>query len=77
MAKTIPNHTDIIGQPISMGNYVAVSLKNSMQVCSILKISEKMMRVVPLKSKRDYLVYPANVVVLSGEDALAYILRNI
>lgn len=78
MAKEIAEHTDILGQPLKEGNYVAVSHHNMLQVCQIKKLNPKMMRVIPVKGyyrKTDgLLVYSNQAILLSGPDALAYIL---
>jgi len=79
MAKEKPEHLDILGQPLSEGNYVAVSHHNMLQVCQITKINPKMMRVIPVKkgyySRKDgHLIYSHQSILLSGPDALAYIL---
>jgi hypothetical protein len=80
MAKEKSEHKDILGQPLSEGNYVAISHHNAMHICSIKKLSPKMMRVMPIKkgyhSEDGYLIYASQSVLLSGPDALAYILKN-
>jgi hypothetical protein len=79
MAK-IAEHKDILGQPINEGNYVAISHRNTMYICQIMKLSAKMMRVVPVGKKHygadGFLIYPDQSVLLSGTDALAYILTH-
>lgn len=70
---------DIIGQPISDGNYVVTCQSNSLYVCQVKKITSKMLRVCPLKGyyrKDGWLKYPQDLIVLSGPDALAYILTH-
>ncbi len=79
MAKLITEHLDILGQPLSEGNYVAVSHRNALQVCQITKINPKMMRVIPVKKeymwrREGHLIYSHQSILLSGPDALAYIL---
>jgi hypothetical protein len=73
-------HKDILGQPLHEGNYVAVSHRNIMYVCQIKKLTPKMMRVVPIKNAyhgdEGWLKYDTESVLLSGPDALAYILTN-
>lgn len=72
-------HKDILGQPLKEGNYVAISHHNQLQICLITKLSSKMMRAKPLKGyyRGDgHLKYPDQSVLLSGPDALAYILKN-
>ena len=79
MGKEISEHKDILGQPLAEGNYVAVSHHNMLQVCQVKKLNPKMMRVVPVKSgyyyrKEGHLIYSNQAILLSGPDALAYIL---
>lgn len=80
MAKEQPIHEDILGQPLSEGNYVAISHRNMMKICQIKKLNPKMMRVIPIqkgyRSEDGYLIYSDQAVLLSGPDALAYILKH-
>jgi len=77
MGKVISDHLDLLGQPLAEGNYVAVSHHNMLQVCQIKKLNPKMMRVMPVRNhyRHDgFLIYSNQAVLLSGQDALAYIL---
>jgi hypothetical protein len=78
MAKVEPEHKDILGQPLKEGNYVAVSHHNALQICQIKKINPKMLRVLPVQGNyrrsSGHLVYGGQTILLSGPDALAYIL---
>lgn len=72
-------HHDIIGQPLIDGNYVVASVRNCVKVCKIIKVSPKMIHILPIKGyarSKGYLVYPSQTVLLSGTDALVYILKN-
>ncbi len=77
MAKELPEHTDILGQPLAVGNYVAIAQRNCMRICSIIKITPKQIRVgqVGRNDPDGSLVYPKETVLLSGPDAMAYILK--
>jgi hypothetical protein len=80
MAKDVPEHLDILGQPLAEGNYVAVSHHNMLQICEIKKLNPKMMRVVPIEKSAyrrgaGHLVYSNQSILLSGPDAVAYILK--
>jgi hypothetical protein len=79
MAKEIPEHTDILGQPLTEGCHVAMSHHNQMMIGKITKLNPKMLRIVPISRKtyRDegYLVYGNQTIRLDGPDALAYILK--
>lgn len=84
MAKAVPEHKDILGQELKNGSYVAIARRNDMKICCIVKITPKQLRVVPIKGRMNrewaptdgWLVYPTDTVLLSGEDAVAYILKN-
>ena len=72
-------HEDIIGQPLAEGNYVVASVRNCVKVCKIIKISPVMIHLAPIKGysrSNGYMVYPKQTVLLSGTDALVYILKN-
>lgn len=80
--KEPTEHKDLLGNPITMESKLAVSHRNSLKICSLLKITPKMMRVKPLfatgywREEDGYLVYPDQCVVVDGPDVLAYMLRG-
>lgn len=79
MSKESVIHQDILGQPVEVGNYVAVSHHNSLYICKVGKITNKMVRVHPLKgyrSRSGWLKYTSEIVILSGPDAMVYILKH-
>lgn len=80
MAQEEKEHTDILGQPVNMGSYMAICHKNTLKVCSVVKITNKMIRIRPIGNRfsdfEGYLVYANQGVILSGPDALSYILKN-
>jgi len=72
-------HEDIIEQPLEEGNYVVASVRGSVKVCKIIKVSPVMIHILPIKGyarSKGHMVYPSQVVKLSGADALVYILKN-
>jgi hypothetical protein len=71
-------HKDVLGNPILSTSKLAVAYKNNLYVCSILKITPKMMRVKSLKAsyQKEMIVYPGNTVVVDGPDVLAYMLKG-
>lgn len=74
-------HKDLLGNPIELTSKLAVSHKNCLKICSIVKITSKMMRVKPIGKRfyspeEGYLVYPSQTVVVDGPDVMAYILRD-
>jgi len=79
MAKEKVEHVDILGQPLAEGSYVAISRGNAMYICRIKRITPKMMRAAPVhgygSTGDGWLIYSANSVLLSGPDAMVYILK--
>lgn len=79
MAKEKVEQVDILGQPLEEGNYVAISRGNAMYICRIKRITPKMMRAAPLhgygSTGDGWLIYSQNSVLLSGPDAMVYILK--
>jgi len=73
---TEPKHKDILGQDLASGNYVAVPHRNGLHICSIIKITPKQLRVKSLNHTCSWLKYPNETVLLSGPDALVYILKH-
>jgi hypothetical protein len=76
--RKIIQHSDILGEPLNLGNYVAIARHNSLVVCTIIKMTPKQLRVKPIRYKNDdgWLVYPSDAILLSGENALMYVLTN-
>lgn len=73
-------HTDILGQELIEGCYVAAPRSNAMYICKVTKLNPKMIRIVNAKksayrSDVGWLVYPNETVRLTGEEAMAYILK--
>lgn len=76
MAKVIEKQLDILGQEVNEGNYVAVSHHNMLHIAQIVRITPKMMRVKTIgKYKSEMQVYSTQSILLSGPDALVYILK--
>jgi len=80
MAKEGIQHKDLLGNEITDASKLAVSWKNSLYICSIIKIHPKMMRCKPLVRSTwmadGILVYPNQCVVVDGPDVMAYVLRG-
>ena len=80
MAKTEISHTDIFGNPLSLGACVIATRSNDLYVCSIIKITPKQVRVKKVSGNDRYssqwLAYPSNVVLADEMDAVAYKLKN-
>lgn len=73
-------HYDILGDELKLGSYVATHFCGDMAICNITKICNKTIRVKPVinyRSKIGYLVHPSETILISGESALAYILKHV
>ena len=75
--KAQEQKSDILGQPIELGCYVAVPRRNSLLICKVVKITPKMIQVESIRSdwRCNFRIYPQDAVRLDGPDALAYILK--
>lgn len=76
----VTEHKDILGNIITESSKLAVAHKGMLKICSIVKLSPKMMRVKPIANQyyrgEGYLVFPSQTVVVDGPDVMAYILRG-
>lgn len=74
----VEEKSDILGQPIPVGCYVAVPRRNSLLICQVTKISPKMIHVknVDKSWPTEFMIYPVDSVRIDGPDALAYILKG-
>lgn len=76
---TEDNHKDALGNDIIETSKLAVARRNDIVICSILKMTPKMLRVTPIRASykgKGYLVYGNQTVVVDGPDVTAYILRK-
>ena len=73
-------HKDKLGRLISVGDFVAYPIRNSLEFGKVMKLNNKMVGVVPAVSK--YKIYgntnkyPADLVRLEAQDMTWYILKN-
>ena len=77
MAKELPEHRDILGRVLSVGDYVAYPYSNSMKLGKIDKLNQKMVRVTTGKEWRSTVnKYPFDTVKLDGPDLTFYLLKK-
>ena len=71
--QVIPEHRDILGDMLSVGDYVAYPDSNALKVGIIEKLNPKMIRI-----KGNYVVhkYPYDVVKLDGPMLTVYLLKQ-
>ena len=74
--KVIPEHTDKLGRLIKVGDFVAFSDRNSLEVGIVKKLNPKMIGVGRIKSKWSQNKYPQDIVRLEGPEVSIYLLKN-
>ena len=77
-AKETPTHHDVLGNPLTLGTTVAVS-HHGMQICQVVKINPKMLRVMPVRPRYKgdgYLKYPIDMVAVDPQLVTLYVLKQ-
>lgn len=80
--KKQPEHKDIIGRPISIGDFVVFPQRNSLAVGKVIKLNEKMVKVHEFSAIMKgggwgkINKYPSDVAIIEGEYLSMYILKN-
>ena len=79
--KATPQHKDKLGRLIQLDDFVAYPQSNGLRVGKIIKLNNKMVKVLditkPSKYKpSEYNKYPHDVVKLEQSDMTWYILKN-
>ena len=77
MKPTI-KHSDILGQPLDVGDAVVFPASNSMYVGTITKLNPKMVKVkrVGTKYSWEQNKYPADLAKVSGAEVTMYLLKQ-
>lgn len=77
MEKKSIQHLDLFGNPIPEKATLAVARDSELLICSIIKITPKMIRVSRIDSKypSNFLTVPSSCIIVDGTDALAYVLK--
>lgn len=76
MTKVNPEHRDILGQTLSLGDAVVFPSSNSMYVGTIVKLNPKMVKVKRVGSKWDTNKYPQDLARVSGPEVTMYLLTK-
>ncbi len=77
VVKVIPEHKDILGQPLSVGDAVVYPSSNSMYVGTIVKLNPKMVKVKRVgRSKWESNKYPQDLARVSGPEVTMYLLTK-
>ena len=75
----IPEHRDILGQPLAVGDAVVYPSSNTMYVGVVIKFNPKMIKVKRIGVKRgagEYNKYPSDVAKVSGAEVTMYLLKH-
>jgi hypothetical protein len=78
MAVT-PEHKDILGQPLALGDCVVFPSSNSMYIGTVIKLNNKMVKVKRIGAKTRYgeiNKYPADLARVSGAEVTMYLLKH-
>lgn len=77
MPKEIPEHRDILGRVLAVGDYVAYPVSNGLRLGKLDKLNQKMVRVTTGREWRSTVnKYPVDTVKLDGPDLVMYLLKK-
>jgi hypothetical protein len=77
MPKEIPEHRDILGRVLAVGDYVAYPDSNGLRLGKLDKLNQKMVRVTTGREWRSTVnKYPIDTVKLDGPDLVMYLLKK-
>lgn len=75
-------HTDIIGRKITVGNFVATTIKDRLQVGKVLKLTPKMVKIKLLNAHTtdgyngQHNRYPEDMAILDSEYLTFYLVKH-
>ena len=72
----VPDHCDILGQPLAVGDAVVYPVSNSMCVGTVVKLNPIMVKVRRVGSKWEQNKYPLDLAKVSGAEVTMYLLKN-
>lgn len=81
MAKPIPEHRDMLGRSLKIGDCVAYPKSNHMIIGTIKSMATKMATVVMVGAKMRWdhegvRKYPHDLVLLNGPEVTMYLIKN-
>jgi hypothetical protein len=81
MTQPAPKHQDLLGRAITMDSVVAYPSSNSLLIGQVVKLNNKMIKVVNVSAKTEWSCrgvnkYPQDCVVVDGADVTMYLLRR-
>lgn len=80
--KAAPEHKDIIGRTINVGDFVSVVISNSLRIAKVVKLNPKMVKVKILNAKTsnwysgEHNKYSYDMALIDGEYLTMYILKT-
>ena len=77
MAKEVPEHRDILGRILNVGDYIAYPDSNQLKIGKVDKLNPKMIRVSTGREWRATVnKYPTDTTKLDGPDLVMYLLKK-
>jgi len=81
MAQPVPEHQDLLGRAITLDSVVAYPSSNSLLIGRVIKLNNKMIKVVNVSAKTEWSrrgvnKYPQDCVVVDSADVTMYLLRQ-
>ena len=77
MAKQAPEHKDILGRVLNVGDYIAYPDSNQLRIGKVDKINPKMIRVSTGRAWRTTVnKYPSDTTKLEGPDLVMSLLKK-
>ncbi len=78
MTNSIPDHRDVLGQPLAVGDCVVFPSSNTMYVGTVIKLNPKMVKVkrVGKKTSWEQNKYPEDLAKVSGPEVTMYLLTR-
>jgi hypothetical protein len=81
MTQPAPEHQDLLGRVITLDSVVAYPSSNSLLIGRVVKLNNKMIKVVNVTAKstwsrRGVNKYPQDCVVVDGAEVTMYLLRQ-
>jgi hypothetical protein len=81
MAQSAPEHQDLLGRSITLDSVVAYPSSNSLLIGRVVKLNNKMIKVVNVSAKTEWSrrgvnKYPQDCVVVDSADVTMYLLRK-
>lgn len=72
--KEEPQHTDLLGNQLAVGDIVVAVKSNSLALCKVEKLNPKRVRCAPVNGKYYFQAWPKDVAKIREEDATIAIL---